>query len=485
MLAALTMGARAAVPGDLWQFTKSYDQQGCIIYKFKEAQVTLPPQWEGKYGMESGDTYIAFYHRASREALTDLYGEIGSTGGILFSLCYSEDYDFMGIPSYEVVGSGAQGVYYVAHPTDVEGFTDDEAVWEEWLDLSGAVSQVVSEIEITGPGEGTVDTGKLLEGAAGFGSGDYIVPDSSSRELSAGELAGLNGDQLQMAINEIYARHGRRFVTESIQEYFDAKPWYTGNVAAEEFDENSLSETEEKNIAVMLQCMNGVPGEAGGPEEMVTTDDVNIRSTASTDGDVLGTVLRGSRVEVTGDMSGGWFPVSYDGIQGFISGDYLEPYGDGSSQVDDPYGGYSFQEYYAELEAEGGSIKGTLVSKDKYAAEIRTDDGRNYSFAFCQWTVWYNGDVGDYVQVVYLGDLEGTPQVWSMVETPTEAELADGLHTLSGVVIAEGNDIIYVRTENGGEHRFDVSAFPKPGEGDYVTIQYKGSLRAPQVVSLS
>ncbi|WP_304406491.1 YARHG domain-containing protein, partial [uncultured Clostridium sp.] len=39
----------------------------------------------------------------------------------------------------------------------------------------------------------------------------FIIPDSSIRYLSEDDLRGLNKDQLEIARNEIYARHGYQF----------------------------------------------------------------------------------------------------------------------------------------------------------------------------------------------------------------------------------------------------------------------------------
>ena len=66
----------------------------------------------------------------------------------------------------------------------------------------------------------------------------YILPESSSRNYSYEELNQLDDNTLQMAINEIYARHGRRFSTPSLQEYCDNKTWYNGTIAPEAFDGN-------------------------------------------------------------------------------------------------------------------------------------------------------------------------------------------------------------------------------------------------------
>ncbi|MCC8137573.1 MAG: YARHG domain-containing protein, partial [Clostridiales bacterium] len=57
----------------------------------------------------------------------------------------------------------------------------------------------------------------------------------------------------QMAINEIYARHGRRFNKESVQEYFDSMSWYTGTVDPDDFDTAVLNTYETANIALLLE----------------------------------------------------------------------------------------------------------------------------------------------------------------------------------------------------------------------------------------
>lgn len=81
--------------------------------------------------------------------------------------------------------------------------------------------------------------------------GYYILPDSSSKRLSADDVSGLTDTQKQMAINEIYARHGRRFRIPEVQWYFNEKAWYLGTVAADDFDVDVFSETEEKNIELL------------------------------------------------------------------------------------------------------------------------------------------------------------------------------------------------------------------------------------------
>lgn len=82
--------------------------------------------------------------------------------------------------------------------------------------------------------------------------GDYIIPESETRELDESDLEGLSKDELMKARNEIYARHGRKFDDDGLQKYFDSKTWYEGIYEPEDFPENELSELERKNAAFIL-----------------------------------------------------------------------------------------------------------------------------------------------------------------------------------------------------------------------------------------
>lgn len=81
---------------------------------------------------------------------------------------------------------------------------------------------------------------------------DYILPMSSEREITEEDLADIKDDawMLKLARNEIYARHGRMFKDESIQEYFDSKDWYEPKYTAEEF------ESEHKDLISKLETKN-------------------------------------------------------------------------------------------------------------------------------------------------------------------------------------------------------------------------------------
>ena len=70
---------------------------------------------------------------------------------------------------------------------------------------------------------------------------DYILPQSAQRRLTEDDLSGLTHEELCLARNEIYARHGRRFKNQNIASYFESKDWYVGSIDPETFDANQSS----------------------------------------------------------------------------------------------------------------------------------------------------------------------------------------------------------------------------------------------------
>ena len=84
-------------------------------------------------------------------------------------------------------------------------------------------------------------------------SEDYIIPDSDRRFLTEDELSELDASTLRLARNEIYAKHGRKFQTEDLNQYFSQKSWYDGYLSAEEFDDSVLNEYEKENLTLIKQ----------------------------------------------------------------------------------------------------------------------------------------------------------------------------------------------------------------------------------------
>ena len=76
---------------------------------------------------------------------------------------------------------------------------------------------------------------------------DYIISYSDTVLLTNADVAGLSLQEINYAKNEIYARHGRKFKSTELQNYFNSKSWYHGTVAPENFTNSMLSSVEQKN----------------------------------------------------------------------------------------------------------------------------------------------------------------------------------------------------------------------------------------------
>lgn len=68
-------------------------------------------------------------------------------------------------------------------------------------------------------------------------------------------LRGLGLYELRLLRNEVYARRGRRFRTQWLQDYFSGQPWYRPR---EDLSEPSLSKVETQNIATIVGVERGI-----------------------------------------------------------------------------------------------------------------------------------------------------------------------------------------------------------------------------------
>ncbi len=88
---------------------------------------------------------------------------------------------------------------------------------------------------------------------------DYIFPDSDSRYLTRSDLSGLSKEELRLARNEIFARHGRIYDDENLNAYFSKRGWYHGTADEDHFDQSVFNDYEWKN----LDLLNEYDGEMG------------------------------------------------------------------------------------------------------------------------------------------------------------------------------------------------------------------------------
>ena len=108
-------------------------------------------------------------------------------------------------------------------------------------------------------------TGQSNTGTATNAS-EYIFPYANERLIARGEYESLDAASLRLAINEIYARHGRQYDTPDLNEYFSSKSWYRPQYSKSEFDkiENQvLNSYERENIKILTGYRDSLLGKVG------------------------------------------------------------------------------------------------------------------------------------------------------------------------------------------------------------------------------
>lgn len=118
---------------------------------------------------------------------------------------------------------------------DIEQNVYEEDTYETEEDNSSEVQEYEEEIEEYNEQE------------------EYIFPDSDTKKLTVTELRKLGKKRLRIARNEIYARHGRKFLSQDLQEYFNSYSWYCAEYDPDEFKESWLSKKEKYNIKLILR----------------------------------------------------------------------------------------------------------------------------------------------------------------------------------------------------------------------------------------
>jgi SH3-like domain-containing protein len=65
------------------------------------------------------------------------------------------------------------------------------------------------------------------------------------------------------------------------------------------------------------------PAVPGARKATVSAEAANFRDAPSTNSNVIKSLKKGTALTVTGAAAGGWLPVEYEGVQGYISADLV------------------------------------------------------------------------------------------------------------------------------------------------------------------
>ncbi|MBQ8041576.1 MAG: sigma-70 family RNA polymerase sigma factor [Lachnospiraceae bacterium] len=108
--------------------------------------------------------------------------------------------------------------------------------------------------------EGTTDEDTdANSGAGGDGDeqvshdGEYLLPSSDTVKLTRDDLRGFSKEDLRLARNELFARHGMIFGVTDLDNYFGSKSWYQPTHSYDDFfDKVEMNAIEEANLALII-----------------------------------------------------------------------------------------------------------------------------------------------------------------------------------------------------------------------------------------
>ena len=121
-------------------------------------------------------------------------------------------------------------------------YTDDQA--SIYGKNTRFASECSSNIEYAGfdaGGDSTADNGQSWES-------EYMLPYSDVAYVYEADLIDFTAWGCKIARNEIYARYGRLFKDQELQDYFNSRSWYYGYISPNDFDESILNEIEKANV---------------------------------------------------------------------------------------------------------------------------------------------------------------------------------------------------------------------------------------------
>ena len=83
---------------------------------------------------------------------------------------------------------------------------------------------------------------------------EYIFPDMDTRYLTQDEVSKLSLQAVCYAKNELYARHGRKFLSQELKDYFKDKTWYEGTVDPDSFSPGVFNTYENDNLLLLVSA---------------------------------------------------------------------------------------------------------------------------------------------------------------------------------------------------------------------------------------
>ena len=199
-----------------------------ILYTYKEISVTFPASWENRYVIREHDDDNGF------SVLQKASDDKNEGWGLLFSVS-SSDTPYIDAPGAYALAYTKDEIYYFGTPTDVPYDCEDEEIAKDYGLLQQDLEQIKASIVIDAPQIHT-------------NASEYVFPMSEYYPLTEDMLLNMGENDLWLARNEIYARHGYHFKNGYLQAYFEKYAWYEDR--GDSFSEDEFSQIEKDNVSL-------------------------------------------------------------------------------------------------------------------------------------------------------------------------------------------------------------------------------------------
>lgn len=213
---------------------------------------------------------------ASSYTFDDVVAMAQSTGIPVFIIGIGEEYDAAALQS---LADQCAGKYYSANVNELETILEDIyiSIYREQQDyyvfkykttnqdnpteFRDVVLETSNTTEFSGSYRKAYVPQTDITGAfsATYMNMDFILDYSDQRVVTDSDLAGLSLAELRIARNEIFARHGRQFKDNMLNQWFYSKTWYLNipsKYSPDDFDAirpSPLSRLEIDNVNVIKQ----------------------------------------------------------------------------------------------------------------------------------------------------------------------------------------------------------------------------------------
>lgn len=224
-------------------------------FNWQDVRITIPQAWKDKYVVKEDANGVSFYQTASNEKEESM--------GFLCGIYRSNQYSNSGTGETLVAYTDDGMLYYVLEPTDVTCYVEDEAILDEYDEMMQYVDWIAGSMEIDAQN-------------AHYDVKQYEIPVSSILYLEPYHVVNLSNNELWIARNEIYARHGKIFQSEYLNVYFESCSWYEAKEGKTEVTERELNEVEIANLKLIVAAEEAYAKEHPYPKQYAVGEEIEM-----------------------------------------------------------------------------------------------------------------------------------------------------------------------------------------------------------------